>query len=70
MILKIIAAELDAIAIGSAYAVLKKRIPGNVLLQRTAVVSPRTILTATTITTKIRVTARLFQNEDDCNNSL
>ena len=69
MILKTIAAELEAIAIGKAYAVLKKRIPGNVLLQSMAVTSPRNMLTATTMTTKIRVTVRLFQNEEDYSSS-
>src|SRR5699024_4364092 len=60
IIWKIIAAELDAIAIGSAYAVLKARIPGKVRLQRTAVTNPNSILTVTTITTKINVTAKLL----------
>lgn len=56
IISKISAAALEAIAIGSAYAVEKTRIPGKFLFTSSAVTRPSSMLTATTITTKIRVT--------------
>ena len=68
--MKIKAAELDAIAMGSAYAVLKKRIPGNALLHKTAVINPKSILPTTTIPTKIKVTFKLFKKDGELNNSV
>ena len=53
-------AALEAIAVGSAYAVEKTRIPGKFLFTSSAVTRPSSMLTATTITTKIRVTSRLL----------
>ena len=70
MILKIMAAELDAIAIGRAYAVLKIRIPGNARLHSTAPKSPSPMPPITTIRTKMAVTVRLFQKEADFNSSI
>ena len=64
------AAELDAMAIGNAYAVLKNRIPGNALLQRTAAISPKSILPRTTITTNISVTFKLFRKEAELSSSV
>ena len=69
MIWNIMAAELDAIAIGSAYAVLNTRIPGNALLHSTAAISPRSIPPNTTITTKINVTFKLFLNDSEVSRS-
>jgi len=63
------AAELEAMAIGRAYAVLKIRIPGKVLLQRTAAMSPKSMLTDTTITTNIAVTKRLLKKDGEFNRS-
>ena len=70
MIRKIIAAELEAIAIGSAYAVLKNLIPGKVLLQRTAATRPKNILPITTTETNIRVTFRLLWKDGELRRAL
>ena len=70
MILNIRAAELEAMAMGSAYAVLNTRIPGNARLNSMAARSQRAMLADTTITTNIRVTVRLLKNDPDRNRSV
>ena len=63
-------AELDAIAIGNAYATENALIPGKALLHSIAVKSPSAILPATTISINITVTLILFWNEDEVSSSV